>query len=68
VIAWEANPFSTKTFRRLVQIVLQPAEPAVTATKRRWYQFSLLGLLAMIAVLSAVFWLLMRLSIYFSVD
>gem|GEM_PF-6724953 len=40
----------------------------MTATKRRWYQFSLLGLLAMIAVLSAVFWLLMRLSIYFSVD
>ena len=30
MIAWEANPFSTKTFRRLVQTVLQPAEPAVT--------------------------------------
>jgi hypothetical protein len=27
VIAWEANPFTTKTFRRLVQSVLQPAEP-----------------------------------------
>jgi hypothetical protein len=27
VIAWEANPLSPKTFRRLVQTVLQPAEP-----------------------------------------
>lgn len=37
-------------------------------SKRRRFQFSLLGLLAMITVLSVVFWLLMRFSIYFAVD
>src|SRR5436190_16665948 len=35
VIAWEANPFSTKTLRRLMQIVLQPAEPGAVIEKAR---------------------------------